>query len=223
MEQEQEILNESGDLEQYVNSMVSSSRQETHETKFGTSRHLDELLHESRSKNAARKRINEDDILSEATSLLNELLMDSPAQTKTVKNEEHNDRLPIEIPQTANREDDSVIDITNNIKELEDAIDDLPSQTIENKESTLSEMTSETSSSPLNETGYNSLSQSDTEEELEDDDTSSEASVDLDTLLNEISSPQEELSTTVAETLRSDSPRLAPSPCPTEDRVMVRF
>lgn len=259
MEEEHDILNDStGDLKQYITSTSRQEMQETQETRFGTSRHLDELLNESRSKNADRKKITEDDILSEATSLLNELLMDSPPvqiSTKTAVKSVEKPHVTSKLPKmrikvnskaTYRPQDNSVK--TNNMKEhlyeADEDINDSTSYTTENTETILSESTSETSlsSSPLNETGYNSLSQSETEEEQDDDDdASSVGSVDLDTLLNDISSPireededeledlereeKEENSANNAgeETLRSNSPQLAPSPCPTEDKVMVRI
>ena len=248
-----------GGLERYT---TSSPRKEAHETKFGTSRHLDELLNESHSQNSDRKKkTTEKDILSEATSLLNELLMDSPSpaqQTRTkistnIKNVEKTQYVTTKVPTmrikvnnkpTYRQQQDDLIK-THTMKELlDDAedINDLLSHTIENRGTKLSESTSETSLSsggPLNETGYNSLSQSETEEDSEDDDdTSSVGSVDLDTLLNDISSrpireeTDDELEELEGEeneenddaevTIRSNSPQLAPSPCPTEDRVLVR-
>lgn len=246
-EEDHEIMNDSAsDLEQNT-----------------ASRHLDELLNESRSQNAGRKKITEDDILSEATSLLNELLMDSPpvqTTTKTtIKSVEKTHHVTSKLPKmrikvnskaTYRQQEDLLPKQTNVMKELLDDgdhedINDLPAHTKENTETVLSESTSETSlasSGTLNETGYNSLSQSETEEDTEDeDDASSVGSVDLDTLLNDITSPatiqeededeledlegeqKEDLNSADAEvTLRSDSPQLAPSPCPTEDRVMVR-
>ena len=177
--QNQDISNDrtTDNLEQYL--MVSTSRQETQKSKFRTSRHLDELLHDSRSKNAERKKFPEKDILSEATNLLNELLMDSPTPTSSKtnndnENEEENKKekkklsivttsLKVSLSSTLNRKKKSE-EIMKNEQESRSS-----NSSVRSSISEIDEDAKRESEDGLNETGYDTLSQTDDSEEEEMD------------------------------------------------------